>query len=805
MPLALSSWYQPSVPAAVAQVDGREEDEHTALRGLIDDPLGVGEVGVVGRREIAWGEEGLLAVTVRRGRAGELVLDEVDQECIETPRPAVVEILHGLLARQLHDERPGRLAADEEGRPVRTDQPAGCVSSKGECRLRAHRGAEASKEDKACEEANQCTLVTCRQWDETPRLERRQWMLWDAVAEGAAKANQAYTEPDSARNGSAGVRLAPGARMSTVASILRAARDLACVLHHNELRSFNPNGKERTICGRLTASTRFSPASLDSSGYNQQRMSYLPPFGRRLRVLLLVSLSSGAIELAAQTQPIPTLPSPEPPAPTGPAASAPTTATAETSRPSVWDYALGAGLGWESNVGMDTGQGPSDFTGRLRGNLAYTAIRPNGEIRIAGGATGFFYAEQTQFNRADGNLALDLRRRFSAKTNGNLGLGASYSHSDSTDVLIDQGLLLPLTRTIAYSATAGLTHQASARTDIRAAVRAYRVDFPDSEVLQDSNSVRLSLGAGRRLNESNTLSLESSAERADLVSGGDASTSAAYWTYYVSSQWTHVFSPRTAVLLEAGTSYTPDGETAGLGRSWSFFGGASVSRSVKRTRWTAFYRREVVPRFGLGGLSVADRVGLSASVPLGQRWEASVGGNYAREAAMLHGRGEAGCNRRLRDHRSARVAPAQAVRRGPLSQEVRLRPVPERGCLPGRRVPHAGAAVGGRRAPVTAMRFVEIESARRLPRSVGAPRGRTRVLRANVLREGVRGARPADLVSPVQPLPQPTPGDVAGDALPGGPAPRGQARALRRGEHPRRDRRPAAGIPDAAGGGSGWC
>ena len=86
-------------------------------------------------------------------------------------------------------------------------------------------------------------------------------------------------------------------------------------------------------------------------------------------------------------------------------------------------------------------------------------------------------------------------------------------------------------------------------------------------------------------------------------------------------------------MLEAGGSYTPDGETAGLGRSWSFYGGASVSRSVRRNRLSAFYRREVLPLFGLGRLGVADRFGLSASIPWGRRWAAGLSASYAREAA----------------------------------------------------------------------------------------------------------------------------------------------------------------------------
>jgi hypothetical protein len=381
------------------------------------------------------------------------------------------------------------------------------------------------------------------------------------------------------------------------------------------------------------------PATADRDGRFSWRLERLEspdmPESISRRALLCVAVLVQGVAIArAQTQPTPELPRPAEPATSPDPASRPADVPGGSSRPSPWDYALGLGLGWESNVGLDTGQGPSDFTGRLRGNLAYALRKPKGEIRIAGDGAGYFYAEQTQFNRADGSLSVQGSRRFSPETRGSLGMGASYSHSDSTTVLIDQGLLLPLTRTIAYSADVGMDHLLSPRTTIRGAVRGYLVQFPDSDAYQDGNSLRFSLGLDRRIDAEDTIGLESSAERADLFGGSTTADSpGVYWTYYLSSQWTHAFSPRTATLLEAGTSYTPEGEAAGLGRTWSFYGGAGISRRVRRTRWTAYYRREVLPAFGLGGLRSADRVGLSVNAPLGRTWDATFGGNYSREAA----------------------------------------------------------------------------------------------------------------------------------------------------------------------------
>jgi hypothetical protein len=75
------------------------------------------------------------------------------------------------------------------------------------------------------------------------------------------------------------------------------------------------------------------------------------------------------------------------------------------------------------------------------------------------------------------------------------------------------------------------------------------------------------------------------------------------------------------LLLEAGASYTPNAAQAGLERQESFFGGASLSRRVKRSSVSAFVRREVAPAFGTGLSRLELRVGLDANIPMGRAWE----------------------------------------------------------------------------------------------------------------------------------------------------------------------------------------
>ncbi len=354
---------------------------------------------------------------------------------------------------------------------------------------------------------------------------------------------------------------------------------------------------------------------------------------RLLSACLALGLAAVCATASAQTQPLPTLPSAGRESSQAPEGLPPDSdAVPEGSRPSSSDYSLGVGAGWESNVGEQASAGPSDWAGGLRGRLERDVRRPRREIRLTAGGQGYFYAEQTAFNRLDGNVGMEGDFRFSPRTGGLLAFGFDYGHSDTSRILIDQGILLPLTRTIGYTADAGLQHQVSTNVVLRGGARALRVDFPDSGAFRDSTSLRLSAGASRRLGQHDSLSLDLSAERADGAQTGVPDRSTAFWTQYGSVQWAHVLSLHTAFLLEAGTSYTNLAMESGLGRSWSFFGGASLNHRVRSTTLTAYYRREVLPTFGLGGLRLANRVGLNANAPVGASFSIGVGGNYVRDS-----------------------------------------------------------------------------------------------------------------------------------------------------------------------------
>jgi hypothetical protein len=132
----------------------------------------------------------------------------------------------------------------------------------------------------------------------------------------------------------------------------------------------------------------------------------------------------------------------------------------------------------------------------------------------------------------------------------------------------------------------------------------------------------------RRLGERDTGAIQYALEGTlagqptDAVEGGGSY----YLTHYGSLQWTHTLSPRSAILLETGASYTPNAVQAGLGQSANFYGGASYSREVKRSSIALFARREVTPAFGIGVSRLENRFGLTATIPMGRAWTLQLAG-----------------------------------------------------------------------------------------------------------------------------------------------------------------------------------
>jgi hypothetical protein len=351
----------------------------------------------------------------------------------------------------------------------------------------------------------------------------------------------------------------------------------------------------------------------------------------RLGLPLAILLLCATGPARAQTNPVPPLP-PEESAPDAPAVTGTRPEARSQPGTSGWVYSLGAGLGWESNAGLDqlSGGAPSDYVGLLSGQFGRQGRTANGSYGVAARVTGFGYAEQKQYDRADFGASLSGARRLSPSTTGSLGGSVAYGHTDNSTILSEQGLLLPLTRSIGYEAEMSVAHQSSPATTLTGSLRGYLIDFPESE-LQSGKSLRFSLDLARRVGARTTIGAAYEIERADVLgSTSVAESPGAYWSHYLSTHVGRVISPRTSLRFEAGASYTPNGEQSGLSSEYNFFGGVGLARQIKRSSLTAYFRREVLPAFGVGGLRVTDRLALDLSTPLGRSWETSLGASYSR-------------------------------------------------------------------------------------------------------------------------------------------------------------------------------
>jgi hypothetical protein len=344
---------------------------------------------------------------------------------------------------------------------------------------------------------------------------------------------------------------------------------------------------------------------------------------RRPRCLLRAGI--GALLLttpvAAQTLPIPGLP-PEPPPeaePTPPAkpGAKPVEPVAppEPERPRPWEYAVGAGFGWDSNIDFQVADGPSSVAIVPRGALSRVFWGPRGELRLTGAGRWTGFPEQSDLDRYYATLGLDGSYRTSPTTTWRTRASYEFGYSDSSQVLLAQGVLLPLVKTRTLAAAVGLSQQLGTRTTLVVDARIYQTVF-DAPGLVNGQSVRGTVGFQRQLGPLNTATFSYALE--DVLSD---QAGRYYLTQFGSLQWTRLFSQRSALLLEAGMSYTPDFVLAGLAGKESFFGGVTYRRQVKRSNLTAYVRREVTPAFGTGTSRLDLRVGLGAIVPMGRLWE----------------------------------------------------------------------------------------------------------------------------------------------------------------------------------------
>jgi hypothetical protein len=289
-------------------------------------------------------------------------------------------------------------------------------------------------------------------------------------------------------------------------------------------------------------------------------------------------------------------------------------------RPRSWEYALGASVVWDSNVAFLVPDGQSGVALQPSGGVARTFAGPRGQLRLTAAGSWIGYPDQSAPDRQYADFAVEGRHRPSPGTLWRGGASYGFGYSDSSRILLEQGVFLPLVKAQSSASAAGLSQDLGKRTSMRIDGRYFRTVF-DSPGFVDGESIRGTVALDRRISGRSTAAIEYSLEGVLSDREGDS-----YLTHFGSLQWTRTLSPRSAILLEVGASYTPDAARAGLDRKESFFGGASFSRQLDRSNVTLFVRREVAPAFGIGGSREEVRAGLNATVPMGRRWEVRMTG-----------------------------------------------------------------------------------------------------------------------------------------------------------------------------------
>jgi hypothetical protein len=257
-----------------------------------------------------------------------------------------------------------------------------------------------------------------------------------------------------------------------------------------------------------------------------------------------------------------------------------------------------------------------------RAGLARSFRGRQGSLRIGAGGSWYGYPEHTEVNRYYGGVRLDGDVRSSRSTTWRIAGSYDYTYSDSSSLLVQQGVVLPLVKAHTVTGELGFARQMATRARLRIEGRVYRTNFETGD-LQTGESFRGTVALDNHLSPLSTVSIVYSFERT-LAETADVF----YNIHFGSLQWRRGLSRRSAFLLEAGGSYTPEPTIAGLSRQGAFFGGATFTRRVKASSLGLYARREVVPAFGLGVSVLNTRLGMTADIPLGQSWWLSASVDY---------------------------------------------------------------------------------------------------------------------------------------------------------------------------------
>jgi hypothetical protein len=295
------------------------------------------------------------------------------------------------------------------------------------------------------------------------------------------------------------------------------------------------------------------------------------------------------------------------------------------------------GAGYDSNIDFRIPDGPSSWAVSPRGSLARVFRSSRGQLRLGGNGGWIGYPEQRDRSRYNANVGLDGSYRPSLNTTWGVNASYEWGYSDRSQILSDQGVLLPLVQTRTAAGGLEVNRKLGARSSLLLAGRVHYTDFdqedPQAARLADgqygrgSARFQRSFGANEAFGVEYSLAATLGRPPPQILAAEERGY---YLTHYGSLQWSHGLGPQSGFGLEAGMSYTPESAEAGLERRASFYGGASYRLQGRRSSLALFARREVTPAFGLGVSRVQNRFGVSATIWMGRAWRIQMAGSHSR-------------------------------------------------------------------------------------------------------------------------------------------------------------------------------
>ena len=311
--------------------------------------------------------------------------------------------------------------------------------------------------------------------------------------------------------------------------------------------------------------------------------------------------------------------------------------------------AANVGGGWDSNPAWQADPNAS-IAGYGSASLGKTWSSPLFSLTAAGRGNASIFESGVAANRYDYGGSLSAAGQIGARTNLALSLDGAVQHNDQLFDPLTSGLLLPVVRTEAYSASADLSRQVGTRSEIGIGGGWSRLMF-DSPTLQDGTAVYATARANRAVSARGRLTANYNYQTNDYETSGRTHI------HTLAAGYDAALGARSRLSFAAGSDARRRGTSP---TTWSLYLNSTYSWTGQRTAFVASYRRGVNPGPGLGEDRLLGAFSAGFSAALSRRISLSLSG--------LHGNNTRG------DGSDARYAidEVSASLRGRLSRDLGL-------------------------------------------------------------------------------------------------------------------------------------